>query len=163
MRMRLAKKAFTIIELVIVITVLALLVTLVMARYQTVAEEAKYAQVATNLITIRSAISRFYNYNSTYPTLTDIQELADMTHIELPTVNKSEIWDFIETVPNTPSYIYKAGSISPSRAIYSFNATPLADQNKGGWVYDETRGVIYPNLPMTQFGASDWWIENSNF
>jgi len=153
------KKGFTLLELIIVISVLALLVTIVIGRYKSLSKDAKYVQVGSNLVMIRSAIARYYAQNDRYPTLAELQALSKSSGIEESQDGKSKIGDFIEGIPNTPRFRSTSDEVD-HEATREVSSSFSGD---GGWVYDENTGIIYPDLPATQFGADDWHRQNSNF
>lgn len=153
------RRGFTLVELMIVIVIIALLVTIVLGRYKNLSKEAKYSQVGSNLIMLRASIARFYANNDRYPTLSEMQQLAASSSLEDSPDEVSIIGDYIQGIPNTPRF----RSVENDTVYEAANEVTATYSGDGGWVYDENRGVIYPDIPETQFGADDWHRENSNF
>ncbi len=75
------QRAFTLVELIIVIIILGILAALAMPQFVTSTDDAKAATVAANLAIMRNAIQLYYHqHNSTYPgevSETDGSTLAD--------------------------------------------------------------------------------------
>jgi general secretion pathway protein G len=153
------KSGFTLLELIIVISVLALLVTIVIGRYRSLSKDAKYVQVGSNLVMIKSAIARYYAQNDRYPTLAELQALSRSSSLESSTDEVSVIGDYIEGIPKTPRFRSTSDEVDHEAT----NEVSSAFSGDGGWVYDENTGVVYPDLPATEFGADDWQRQNSNF
>jgi len=64
-----SKKAFTIIELVIVIGVLIILIGITVPRIKGMRDSAKIVQVKKELSTLQSAIESYYTFTGKYPSL----------------------------------------------------------------------------------------------
>lgn len=68
-------RAFTLIELVVVMAIVALLVALAAPRYFQSVERSKEAVLRSNLATVRDALDKFYGDTGKYPeALTDLVE-----------------------------------------------------------------------------------------
>ena|SRR3569833_1697015 len=61
-------KAFTLIELLIVMAIIAVLLTLISPRYHIGVERAKEAVLKQNLHTLREVIDKYYSDQGSYPT-----------------------------------------------------------------------------------------------
>lgn len=120
------KKGFTIIELMIVISIISLISAIVIPKYSNITSEAKIANVQANLSNLNTAISLYKLKNESYPDLVGNEDdLGDFTDV----YSKSKM-------PDTPNY---SGG-SKSNTVYSSRS------NTGGWIYIESDGVIYANL-----------------
>lgn len=62
------RKAFTLIELMIVVVVITILVVVAIPKFNLLAEKAKAKTLKGNLSIIRGALNLYYSANSTYPT-----------------------------------------------------------------------------------------------
>ncbi len=61
------QRAFTLVELMLVVVALALLTTMSMSSYQKFTDRARNAQAASDIREIDAMITRFYTQNSRYP------------------------------------------------------------------------------------------------
>jgi general secretion pathway protein G len=61
------QRAFTLVELMLVVVALALLTTMSMSSYQKFTDRARNAQAASDIREIDAMITRFYTQNSQYP------------------------------------------------------------------------------------------------
>ncbi len=72
---RLAPRGFTLIELMIVITIIGILITLAQPSYNRAVTAAKEAALKENLFILRDAIDQYYADSAKYPpSLTDLVE-----------------------------------------------------------------------------------------
>ncbi len=68
------KKGFTIIELIVVISIISLLAAITLPRYTDATSEAKVANVRSNLANLRTAIEMYNVKNESYPELKDKED-----------------------------------------------------------------------------------------
>lgn len=61
------KKAFTLLELLIVVVVIGILVSLILPRYIATIERAKSAEAVTNVISIKTSVDRYWYQNRSWP------------------------------------------------------------------------------------------------
>ena len=120
------KKGFTIIELMIVISVISLLAAITLPRYTDMTSEAKVANVRANLANLHTAIEMYNVKNEAYPQLKDKEdELGDFSDF----YSKSKL-------PETPAH----ENAPKNNAVYEKRT------DEGGWLYSEETGDIYANL-----------------
>lgn len=74
-----AQAAFTLIELIVVLAILALLVSLAVPRYFAHVDYAKEATLRQDLSVLRDAIDKFYGDKGRYPEA--LEELVDQRYI----------------------------------------------------------------------------------
>ncbi|MGB0127208.1 MAG: prepilin-type N-terminal cleavage/methylation domain-containing protein [Rhodocyclaceae bacterium] len=86
-------RAFTLIELVVVMAIVALLVALAAPRYFKSVDRSKEAVLRSNLATVRDALDKFYGDTGKYP-----EALADLVEKKyLRTLPKDPITDSATT------------------------------------------------------------------
>ena len=126
------KKAFTIIELLIVISVIGLLSAIAIPKFTEVNSSAKVANVQGNLANLRTAIGVYYVKTSSYPDIENNEDLGDIIDSE------TKFTDFYNrsTMPDTPS----SDTTSETNNVVSDR------DNTGGWLYFYDEGNIYANL-----------------
>ena len=92
---------FTLIELMVVMTVIALLISIAVPRYFNSVEQAKEATLKQSLSVMRVAIDKFYGDNDRYPA--SINELVTKKYIRAvpvdPITESTETW--VTQSPNT--------------------------------------------------------------
>jgi len=119
-------KAFTLIELMIVISIISLLSAIVIPKYSNINSEAKVANVQANLSNLSTAIEMYNLKNGTYPELAGNQDsLGDFSDFY-----------FKSKIPDTPSFEDNSAT----------NVVSESRNNTGGWLYYEDTGDIYANL-----------------
>ncbi len=72
-------RAFTLIELIVVLAIVALLLTLAMPRYFQSIDTSKQAVLKENLHVLRSTIDKFYADKGRYPE--SLEELVDLKYL----------------------------------------------------------------------------------
>lgn len=134
------KKAFTLIELMVVISVIGFLSAIAISRYSDVTQSARVANVQGNLANLRTSIEMFNAANNRYPSYSlisrksngdsgDISSEGDLSDEFVKYYSKS-------VMPETP------GSDSAPLT----NSVVTMRDDSGGWLYQEDRGYIFANL-----------------
>lgn len=134
------KKAFTLIELMVVISVIGFLSAIAISRYSDVTQSARAANVQGNLANLRTSIEMFNAANNRYPsyTLVSAKSTGDSGDISSEGNLSDEFVKYYSKgiMPETP------GSDSASLA----NSVVTMRDNSGGWLYQEDRGSTFANL-----------------
>jgi general secretion pathway protein G len=112
---RLRHRAFTLIELIIVLAILALLLTIAVPRYFAHLERAKEATLRQDLAVMRDAIDKFHGDKGRYPE--SLEELATLR--------------YIRSVPVDPI----------TESATTWKVIPPADTEAKGAVYDVKSGA----------------------
>jgi general secretion pathway protein G len=90
-------KAFTIIELLVVMALIALTLTIVAPRYIRQTDRAREAVLRNNLRETRAAIDRYYSDHHQYPA--SLQELVDQRYLRFlpydPIIGRSDGWSLV--------------------------------------------------------------------
>lgn len=94
------EKGFTLVEILIVLTLIGILVVMMLPTHKTAVIRAREAVIKENLFQIRDAISKYYYHKGQYPTsLDDLVTSKYLRKIpEDPFYKKSE-WDLIHFEP----------------------------------------------------------------
>ncbi len=137
--MRRPGRAFTLIEMVVLVCILGVLAGVAIPVYIDYTTNAKAAAAKGTLGAVRSAISTFYlnsamNGTAAYPTLVQLQTLDTVLHEALP-VN-----------PYNNSKVIAAAT---------WAATPPTSGNNG-WNYDAASGRIWLNSNTGGLGENFW-------
>jgi prepilin-type N-terminal cleavage/methylation domain-containing protein len=126
-------RAFTLIELIAVIIVLAILSGIAIPKYIDYAAKAKESSCRGTLGGVRSAIANFYansalNGTAAWPTLVQIQTFGATGVMQ-------------EQIPANP---YVTGATATTIAAATWAATPPTS-GTNGWNYDATTGKFWAN------------------
>lgn len=127
-------KAFTLVEILIVVVILGILAAIVVPQFTKASEDAQTGNVVTQLQTIRSQIELFrVRNNGNYPALTASGTAPNFGWDALVGTN------FMRAAPNNP----RTGTAS----ITAGTAAPTAKANSGdaGWVFDAATGNVWAN------------------
>lgn len=99
---------FTLVELLVVLSILALLLTLAVPKYFTSIEKAKDATLKQDLNTLRESLDKYYADNGQYPkTLDDLVEHKYIRKLPVdPITEKTTTWIFTPPEPPLEGDIY---------------------------------------------------------
>ncbi len=127
------KGAFTMIELLIVMSIIAILAVAIIPNFIGFDKEAKVAATKSNLDTLRSRITLFRAKESRYPT--SLVELLTTTYLDAgvskPYLNK------------IPSEMVSSKSGSNTHAT-QYSTEPLS--GRGGWIYYLDKAEVVVNI-----------------
>lgn len=100
--MRYEKRGFTLIEILIVFTLIGILVGLALPQYRYAAKRAREAVLKENLFTIRKLINQYYADKGKYPL--SLQTLVEEKYLMAipvdPMTKSSETWVEIPEIPS---------------------------------------------------------------
>ncbi len=135
---RSVKKAFTLIEILIVVVILGILAAIVIPQFTKASEEAQVGNVVTQLQTIRSQIELWrVRNNGSFPDLTTTP-FEDIVNVS-----------GTNAAPDGNTYM-KAAPVNPRTGTSTVTAgttAPTAVVAKGdtGWIYDAATGNLWAN------------------
>ena len=130
-----ARKAFTLIEILIVVVILAVLAATVVPQYKDVTNDAKYNTTVFNLQGIRAQVELYKAQHNGNPpaTLNDLVITTD--------VNGSPGPDFGPYMVQIPK-----DNVNNSAAVAISAASPISvSGTTGGWIYDPVQGEVRIN------------------
>lgn len=132
-----AKKAFTLVEVLIVVIILGILAAIVVPQFSDASSDAKLSALKTNLQTIRSQIQVYkIQHNDVYPTAAafanqmTLASKADGTTAAVGTAG-FDLGPYLQSIPANP---YTNTSTIGTGAVGS-----------SAWYYDETTGTFRAN------------------
>ncbi len=128
-----ARKAFTMIELLIVISIIAILAVAIVPNFIGFDKEAKVSATKSNLDTLRSRITLFRAKEGRYPA--DLGELLTMTYLDAG-VSKP----YLNKIP-AEMISSKSGN---STYCAQYSTEPLS--GRGGWAYLVDRAEVAVNI-----------------
>lgn len=91
-------RGFTLIEILVVLTIIAILLSLVTPRYFNSIDRAKEKVLRHDLIVVRDAIDKFYSDRNAYPyTLQDLVQGRYLREVPVdPVTDRADTWVFVE-------------------------------------------------------------------
>jgi general secretion pathway protein G len=100
-------QGFTLIELVIVMTIIALLLTLALPRYFHSLDTGRAAVQKQNLATLRDAIDKYYGDQGRYPdTLDDLVTKRYLRELPIDPVSEQRDWVVVPPQDTTMGAVY---------------------------------------------------------
>ncbi|MEA3328656.1 MAG: prepilin-type N-terminal cleavage/methylation domain-containing protein [Candidatus Omnitrophota bacterium] len=140
-----SKNGFTLIEILIVITILGILAAAIIPNFVGFDKEARVAATKSNLDTLRGRITLFRAKEGKYPESLD--ELLSTTYSDMG-IQKS----YLDKIPNE-----MVSSSSGSNEVIAIKSSdPLT--GKGGWAYIKDRADIVINVISE---LNDSWKNNA--
>lgn len=139
--LRPARRAFTLIELIVVIVVLAILSGVAIPKYFDYTTKAKEAAAKGTLGAVRAGIANYYanqlvtTGTGAYPTLAQLEAVGTVMQ---------------EPIPSNP---YN-DSNDVAAATYSSSAPPTSGSS--GWNYDASTGKFWCNSDTTGVDENTW-------
>lgn len=136
-----ARKAFTLIELIVVIVVLAILSGVAIPKYFDYTAKAKEAATKGTLGAVRAGIANYYanqlvtTGTGAYPTLAQLEAVGTVMQ---------------EPIPANP---YNSSN-DVAAATYNSSAPPTSGAS--GWNYDAATGKFWANTDSTSVNENDW-------
>ncbi len=88
-----SKNGFTLVEILVVVTLIGILVMMILPSHKTAVIRAKEAVLKENLFQIRDSISKYYHDKAKYPT--SLEELVTSKYlrkIPMDPITKQEAW-----------------------------------------------------------------------
>ena len=137
--------AFTLIEVLIVVVIMAVLAATIIPQFSSSTQDAKESQLSFNVHTLRSQIELYrVHHLGKYPAITgtDLPQLTSETKAD-GTVNTGA------SAPDTYPFGPYVGSELPNNPFNDLNTvaagTGGAGDGSSGWQYDANSGGIWPN------------------
>ena len=140
------KKAFTLIEILVVITVLIILISMAIPRIQGMLDNANITKVKGELQTLQAAVESYYIFNHVYPNANGSSWIAQELVVQSPQIVSTDMYDFYFTAaPLDYAYL-----LSLDRRSYII-----------GSVGPSNDGTAWPGITWNN-GLSQWMISNVN-
>jgi prepilin-type N-terminal cleavage/methylation domain-containing protein len=147
------RSAFTLIEVLIVVIIMAVLAATIIPQFTTSTKDAKESSLKFNMHTLRSQIELYKaQHNGVYPAVTSksLPQLTSRTNAGGTTGTDAASYPFgpyVDQIPNNP--------MDGKNAVTSVSlsgAKPTAvSGTDGGWQYDPNTGAIWPNDSETDY------------
>ncbi|WP_439503222.1 type II secretion system protein [Methylophaga sp.] len=127
MRNQKSLAGFTLIEILVVLTIIAILLTLVAPRYFDSVDRSKEKVLRHDLIVMRSAIDQYLGDRNEYPN--SLQDLVDGRYLREvpvdPITDRRDTWVFSE--PTNNEYEGNIADVFSGSPLISSEGTPYAE------------------------------------
>ena len=154
------KNGFTLVELIIVVTILGIMAAIVIPTFQGNVATAKESASKSNLMTIRTQIELYKLQHNGYPPGYANNAVADITSVELQLIRTTTVNGITSssTVPSTPflygPYLKKIpknsfNNLSNIAKVDVGTAFSAAVNGTSGWLYKIETGEIVMNWTGT--------------
>lgn len=111
------QQAFTLIEMLVVMTLIAMLLTLAVPRYFTALDNGRQRVQTQNIATLRDAIDKFFADQGRYPdALDELVSKKYLRQIPLDPVSESANWVVIAPKDSTQGNVYDIQASPPAAA-----------------------------------------------
>ena len=140
-----ARRAFTLVEILIVVIILGILATIIIGLFQNSTKDAAANSLKDNLRNVRGQLQLYLAQHGTYPSLasfeTQMTQYTDDTGGVSPTRTATHIYGpYILAMPPQPCGTNKGKTTVTSSSGYTAGY---------GWGYDPATGTFKANLPDT--------------
>jgi len=144
------RTAFTLIEILIVVVIMAVLAALIVPQFSTVQNDAKVSAAQKNLFGMRSLVLVYMlEHGNTLPTASVAQQFTQASDVTGTIFSASQTTQcpfgpYCQTIPVNPF------TGSSAIAIYAGTTTPQASgSSSAGWIYGTATG--------------SFWIDNATY
>ncbi len=140
------RNAFTLIEVLIVVIIMAVLAATIIPQFSSSTEDAKSSTLDFNLHTIRSQIEMYkVHHLGKAPSLTDFaRQMTEKTNVQGGFTGDTAYGPYIQNqIPANP-FNHSSAVVAVAAAGVVPTGVVAGD---AGWQYDETTGGFYPNNP----------------
>lgn len=118
------RRGFTLIEMMVVLTLIAMLLTLAIPRYFAALDNGRQSVQRQNVATIRDAIDKFYGDQGKYPdSLDELVAKRYLRQLPVDPVTESSNWTLVPPPDPTQGVVYDVQPTPVSRPA-SANAIP---------------------------------------
>ena len=145
-----ANSGFTLIEILIVMTIIAILATILIPSIGGFDSEAKVTTTKSNLNTLRTSITLFRAKNGRYPE--NLQELVDKTYLDKGVKRR-----YIQKMPE--ELLSADGGSSDSEVQLSTETM----SNNGGWTYFKDTAEVVIDITTPLDSTWDDYVDEKPF
>ncbi len=148
MRDRDRRSAFTLIEVLIVVVIMAVLAATIIPQFSSSTKDAKVSSLKFNMHTLRSQIELYkVHHLGDYPAVTDaaLPQLTGATDVDGKTGTSGTDYPYGPYVDNDLPANPFDGKNAVTAVSLSGAKPTAASGSDGGWQYDVATGAIWPN------------------
>ena len=139
------KKAFTLVEILIVVIILGILAAIVIPQFTQASSDARDSALTSNLQTLRSQLALYrVQHGDQFPSATPatfVTQMTSKTNVDGTTTGTPALGPYMQTIPNNP--------VTGVNTIANGTAAPTGAAT-GGWYYKssgptDTTSNLYAN------------------
>ena len=132
------RNAFTLIEVLIVVIIMAVLAATIIPQFSQSTDDAMNSSVDFNLHTMQTQIEMYrFQHNGSWPTFANIvAQLTAPTNVNGGDTGDTRFGPYMQEIPANP--------FNESNGITAGTGAAFIDDSTG-WQYDESTGRIYAN------------------
>ena len=141
------REAFTLIEVLIVVVIMAILAATIIPQFSSSTKDAQTSSVKFNAHSIRSQVELYKAHHlGTYPEIKDnsLPQLTKATDASGATVDKPDAshpyGPYVDEIPANPF-----NNLRTVAEVATAGTPPTTGTGASGWQYDKTTGGIWPN------------------
>ena len=145
------RNAFTLVEVLIVVVILAILAAAVLPQFTDLSAEARNSTSLYNLNNLRSQIGVYRaQHGGLNPTGADAAaitaQLVGKTNADGTITGTPTFGPYLQSIPNNPATIEPA----KQNLLKVVTTDPTANDADFGWIYNKTNGNIYSAADYTK-------------
>ena len=129
------RKAFTLIEVLIVVVIMAVLAATIIPQFSSSTQDAKTSQTTFNTHTLRSQIELYRIHHGSYPTVDGFETAMTVKD------ETTGYGPYMDEVPDNPF----ADAAVANKVAATTSTSPASGDGSSGWQYNATTGGIWPN------------------
>lgn len=127
--------AFTLVEMMIVVVILAILAVIIIPRLASADDTARHSTILSQLKTVRSVLDMYKNqHNDKYPSVAQMWDNLALTTNAQGDTSGTTLGPYLREIPVNP---FTGGS-------------GVAADNSADWMYDHATGTIQAVVPSTK-------------
>lgn len=145
------RSAFTLVEILIVVVILAILAAAVIPQFTDSTQDAKDSTSIFNLQTFRSQIAVYKAQHGGQPPngataalITD--QFTKKTNVDGTTTGTPTLGPYLQAIPHNPKVLDPA----KQNLLKVVTSDPTADDANYGWIYNSTNGNIFSAADITK-------------
>jgi general secretion pathway protein G len=147
------RNAFTLIEVLIVVIIMAVLAATIIPQFTTSTKDARESSLKFNMHTLRSQIELYKaQHNGVYPSVTNqtLPQLSGRTNASGTVGTSATDYPFGPYVDQIPANPMDSKTAVTSVSLSGAKPTAVSGSD-GGWQYDPNTGAIWPNDSETDY------------
>jgi general secretion pathway protein G len=144
---RSTRSAFTLVEILIVVVILAILAAAVIPQFTDSSGDAKSSTTFHNLQALRSQIACYEAHHGfANPDANIVAQLTTKTNPDGTTTGTPTLGPYFFAMPNNPEIADPA----KQNLVSVVTTDPVANITTHGWIYNSTNGKIYSATDITK-------------
>lgn len=141
------RSAFTLVEILIVVVILAILAAAIIPQFTDSTQDAKLSVMLQNLAVLRTQTGAYRaQHEALAPTTNVAAQLTSKTNIDGTTTGTPTLGPYVLQIPPNPQL-----ADPTKQALISVVTTdPVANISTHGWIYNSTSGRFYAATDVTR-------------